>query len=105
MIQLAYHLEGFVSEITVFPDLMTVFALPEIVKTFTEILQSNASTPVLLVYDTTFILGDFYISPLVFRHVLFEGTPWIPLAFLIHDRKLQKCHNRLFEVLANKYLF
>ena len=97
-----YHLEGFVSEITVFPDLMTVFALPEIVKTFTEILQSNASTPVSLVYDTTFNLGDFYVSPLVFRHVLFEGNPWIPLAFLIHDRKLQKCHNRLFEVLADK---
>ena len=81
---------------------MTVFALPEIVKTFTKILQSYASTPVLWVYDTTFILGDFYISPLVYRHILFEGTPWIPLAFLIHDRKLQKCHNRLFEVLADK---
>ena len=52
MIQLAYHLEGLVSEITVFPDLTTVSALPEIFKTFTEILQSNASTPVSLVYDT-----------------------------------------------------
>ena len=59
MIHLAYQLEGFVSEITVFPDLMSLFALPEIVKTFTEILQSNASTPVSLVYDTTFNLGDF----------------------------------------------
>ena len=61
MIQLAYHLEGLVSEIhvTVLSDMTTVSALPEIVKTFTEILQSNASTPVSLAYDTTFNLGDF----------------------------------------------
>lgn len=102
LIQLAYHLEGFVAEITVFPDLLTIFALPEIVNTFVELLQSNANTPVCLVYDTTFNLGDFYVSPLVFKHVLFEGTPWIPLAFLIHDRKLQKCHNRFFEFLADR---
>lgn len=49
-----------------------------------------------------FNLGDFYVSPLVFKHVLFEGTPWIPLAFLIHDRKLQKCNNRFFEFLAER---
>ena len=90
MIQLAYHLEGLVSEIhvTVLLDMTTVSALPEIVKTFTEILQSNASTQVLLVYYTTFNLGDFYVSPLVFRHILFEGTPWIPLVFLIDNRNL-----------------
>ena len=62
MIQLAYNLElrvriGNYS----FPDLMTstVFALPEIVRKFTKILQSYASTPVSLVYDTTFNLGVF----------------------------------------------
>ena len=75
MIQLAYHLEWLVSEIhvTVLSDMTTVSALPEIVKTFTEILQSIANTSVSLVYDTTFNLGDF---------LSFEGTPWIPLAFL-----------------------
>lgn len=102
LIQLAHHLDGFVAEITVYPDLLTIFALPEIMDTFIELLQSNADSPVCLVYDTTFNLGDFYVSPLVFRHVLFESTPWIPLAFLIHDRKLQKCHNRLFEFLAER---
>ena len=56
MIQLAYHLQGLVSEIhvTVLPNMTTVSALLEIVKKSTEILQSNASTPVSLVYDTTF---------------------------------------------------
>ncbi|KAK3108798.1 hypothetical protein FSP39_015983 [Pinctada imbricata] len=102
IVQLAHHLKGFVGEITVYPDLIAVFALPEIMDTFQELIQSNASSPVCLVYDTTFNLGDFYVSPLVFRHVLFEQTPWIPLAFLIHERKQQKCHNRLFEFVADK---
>ncbi|KAK3108536.1 hypothetical protein FSP39_010086 [Pinctada imbricata] len=70
--------------------------------TFQELIQSNVSSPVCLVYDTTFNLGDFYVSPLVFRHVLFEQGPLIPLAFLIHERKQQKCHNRLFEFIADK---
>lgn len=100
--QLAYHLEGYVHEITVYPDLLTIFALPEIIDCFVDLLQRETDTPVCLVYDTTFNLGDFYVSPLVFRNVLFENTPWIPLAFLIHDKKYQKCHNRLFEFLADR---
>ena len=99
---MAYHVDGFVREITVYPDLVTVFALPEMIATFQEVLQSKTTSPVCLVYDTTFNLGDFYLSPLVFKHVLFEETPWIPLAFLIHDRKHQKYHNRLFEFIAEK---
>lgn len=102
LMQLAYHLEGYVHEITVYPDLLTIFALPEIIDCFVDLLQRETDTPVCLVYDTTFNLGDFYVSPLVFRIVLFENTPWIPLAFLIHNRKFQKCHNRLFEFLADR---
>ena len=100
LIQLAHHLDGYVREITVYPDLVTIFALPELIDSFQELLQSNTTSPVCLVYDTTFNLGDFFVSPLVYRHVLFEETPWIPLAFLIHDRKHQKYHNRLFEFMA-----
>lgn len=97
LVRLAYHLDGVVEEITIYLDLISIFALPEIIDTFVELIQSNADSPVCLVYDTTFNLCDFYVSPLVFRHVLFESTSWMPLAFLVHDRKLQKSHNRLFE--------
>lgn len=102
LVQLAHHLDGFVEEITIYPDLISIFALPEMIDTFVELIQSNADSPVCLVYDTTFNLGDFYVSPLVFRHVLFESTPWMPLPFLVHDRKLQKSHNRLFEYLSDR---
>ena len=45
LILLAHHLDGFVSDITVYPDLHTIFVLfvvlPEIMDTFIELLQSN----------------------------------------------------------------
>ena len=47
-------------------------------------------------HDTTFQLGDFYVSTLAFRHTLFKEAPVIPVAFLIHERKLQTCHDELF---------
>lgn len=40
---------------------------------------------------TTFNLGDFYVTPLIFSHFLFKNRPSIPLAFLIHERKYKKC--------------
>ena len=40
----------------------------------------------LLSYDTTFNLGDFYVSLPIFRNVIFK-KPCIPVAFLIHENK------------------
>ena len=54
------------------------------------LLDTKSGT--LLGYDTTFKLGDIYVSVLVFRHAMFNDSPVIPVAFLIHDRKFQKVH-------------
>ena len=54
------------------------------------------------VYGTTFNLGDCYVSPIVFKHILFDETPLVPLAFLIHERKHAKCHDLLFKFLKEK---
>ena len=51
----------------------------------------------LLSYDTTFQLGDFYVSPLLFRHTLFTERPCIPAMFLIHERKFTETHQTLFQ--------
>lgn len=47
----------------------------------------------LLLYDTTFLLGDFYVLLLVFRHTVFHENPCIPAMFLLHERKL---HQEMF---------
>ena len=37
-----------------------------------------------LSYDTTFEMGDFYVSVLTYGQNEFEETPVIPLMFMIH---------------------
>ena len=56
----------------------------------------------LLSYDTTFQLGDFYVSPLLFRNVLFSKSPVMPAAFLVHERKLKHCHEEMMRIVANE---
>ena len=102
LVLLAYQLNGFISEILVYPDLLAVVALPEIFETFKDIIELKSDEPVYLVYDITFNLGDCYVSPIVFKHVLFEESPLVPLAFLIHERKHAKWHQLLFKYLKDK---
>ena len=100
---LGYHLEGFVHEIKVFPDLLANLSLPEMLGVFFQLLDiDDTSFSVCMGYDTTFNLGDFYDTPLIFRHVLFESKPSISLAFLVHERKYQKCQERWFDYIAEK---
>ena len=37
---------------------------------------------------------------MAFRHTLFEGGPVLPVAFLLHERKLSSCHEELFKVCS-----
>jgi hypothetical protein len=46
------------------------------------LLCRSPSAPQLLSYDTTFQLGDFFVSPLLFSHTAFISSPVIPLLFL-----------------------
>ena len=72
---LAHLLNDLVSEIVLYPDLLAVVGLPEIINIFKEITELKSDDPVYLVYDTTFNLGDCNVSPIVFKHILFNETP------------------------------
>ena len=61
-----------------------------------EVLQLQSQSQ-LISYDTTFQLGDFYLSPLIFRHTLFTQKPCIPALFLLHERKLTITLNTSFK--------
>ena len=45
-----------------------------------------------LTYDTTFPLGDFYFSILLFRETELDESPVVPLAYMIHELKKQYTH-------------
>ena len=53
-------------------------------------------------YDTTFKLGDTYVSALLMRHTLFKGAPIVPVCFLLHERKYESAHEELMKYVATK---
>ena len=95
--ELAFDLHDFVAKIISYPDLMVLCGMPCMAQELESVLVSNSASPQLLSYDTTFQLGDFYLSPLLFRHTLFVGNPVMPAMFLVHERKLPEVHQEMLK--------
>lgn len=93
--ELAYDLDGFVSKITTYPNLIVVCGLKGIKEELDRLILTAPDDSVLMSYDTTFQLGDFYLSPFLFKHVLFKSNPVVPAAFLLHERKFKYVHKEL----------
>ena len=94
LVLLANHLDGFVKHITVYPDLVAIFSLPEILQQFNQLLEVKSYEQIFLSYDTTFNLGDCYVSAVVFKNVLFKESPfnlWL-LLFTIGNLALFMTH-------------
>lgn len=64
----------------------TIFLL-EMLKLFRSLLGRKDLPTNYLCYDTTFELGDFYLSVLTFRQTEFLEKPVIPVMYMIHERK------------------
>ena len=99
-LQLAYHVPGMINEITVFPDLSIIISHVELIEELKKVLVVKSDEPALLSYDTTFNIGDFYVSALVFKHVLFQGGVGIPVAFLVHDRISGELHDKFWDKMV-----
>lgn len=75
-------------------NLCVVAGVPEMIADFKEI--NNGIQPVVY-YDTTFSMGDFYVSALLYRHDVFVGCPVMPLLVLIHEKRTTDSHSLLFQ--------
>ena len=64
--EISYDLPQFVWFIQTFPDLICVCGIKEILDQFDRVLLVDSVNPQLLSYDTTFQLGGFYVSSLLF---------------------------------------
>lgn len=53
-------------------------------------------------YDTTFNIGNYYLSIFSYRYYVLDGDPVIPAAFLIHQRKFAVDHNSFLLKLIKK---
>ena len=66
--ELAIDIPSFVHWIKTHPDLMCICGEKAILDELDRVLLLDSPSQQLLSYDTTFQLGDFYISVLAFRH-------------------------------------
>ncbi len=98
--ELAYDISPFVISIKTFPDVLIVCGHSSLSEELNSLLQVESESPQLLSYDTTFQLGDFYLSAFLFRHTIFSSSPVIPCLFLLHERKFQSCHEELMREIA-----
>ena len=94
--EIAYDNPGFIWKITTYPDLLCIIGMQEILEEVDRVLSLKDNHQ-LLSYDTTFQLGDFYVSPLIIRHTFFKERPCIPSMFLMHERKFTETHQEMFK--------
>ena len=99
---LAYEFKDYIFQIITFPDLTVFFGYSPLLKEVNDLLDTNFGDKLLLSYDTTFNLGDFYVTPVVFRHFIFQNSPCIPLAFMLHQRKYQTLHEDFIRHLCRR---
>jgi hypothetical protein len=95
--ELAYD-SNFIQQIHTFPDLSIIMYDPEVLATFRRVIRLPGVQQ--LTYDTTFTLGDFYLSVVLFRESEFVSAPVVPLAYLLHERKHAATHDEFFRHMA-----
>ncbi|XP_053406440.1 uncharacterized protein LOC128559236 [Mercenaria mercenaria] len=97
--EISIELENFNKQIDVYPTLVCISGLEEIQKEFNELLTFDSGTTIKMYYDTTYKMGQLFVSVLSYQHVLFEGNKIIPVAFVMHERRDSKFHERFFNVI------
>ena len=53
---------GFKHQIDIYPDLVVIVGLKEMLLELNKVLETKCGKEVCIGYDTTFLLGDFYVS-------------------------------------------
>lgn len=99
-------LGNFILNVTLIPNDIVIVAEPSILTLTNEVINAankQDDLAQLMCYDTTFNLGDIYVSILVARNVFVAGDPIFPVAFMLHDRKLESVHEEFWNTMK-KYL-
>ena len=87
---------GFIKRLMVHEDLMMFCYEENLLEKFKAVIDREDLPPQCISYDTTYKLGDFYVSFLVFRETEFFEMPCIPAIYLIHERRIDETHDFFF---------
>lgn len=83
----------FIKDIVTYPDLICTMFLDELWEKVKSLLNRSDIPHVCLQYDTTFNLGDVYVSVLVVRFQEMESAPVISLMMMLHETKTNETHD------------
>lgn len=101
-LELAFQLDGFIHQIDVYPSLTVIMGMKQSIEDFNNLLTINREERMFLSIDTTFDCGNFYLTPIVYKQFLFKSEPTVPLAFMLHEKKDKKFHERFLTILKDK---
>ena len=95
--QIAKELPGYIRKLDTLESFICILAMDDIVNMVDVMLENEV---LVFGYDTTFELGDFYCSVLLVRHPYIKGRPAVPVAFLLHETKMQTMHSRFMRKMC-----
>lgn len=87
LILLELDLGSFISFFQVLPFTIVMGYDNKLVSILKKLIGRQDLPAQMLTYDTTFKLGDFYLSALIFKETEFSDTFLVPVAYVLHDRK------------------
>lgn len=73
----------------------------EALEDFKKILKTPGLATQCLSYDTTYELGNCYLSVLCYRQTEFVEAPVVPLMYMLHTQRNAAVHNYFFMVLID----
>ena len=97
------HTTNFIKELVFYPDLICIMFLDELWEKVRGLFNRKDIPHVCFQYDTTFNLGDVYVSVLVVQFKEMENAPVIPLMFMLHERKTNETHDFFFRKVAQHF--
>ena len=98
------HSQKFIKKIVSYPDVMCIMYSEQIWGKVRSLLnRDDIKEHICFSYDTTFKLGDIYVSILIVRFEEMTSAPVIPLMFMLHERKTGDTHDLFFETAASEF--
>ena len=85
MIVMNSEIGNYIKDLYLIPSLNVTLINDTLLKILKEVIDKCHIT--ILSYDTTYNMGDFYVSTIVARHPMFEENPAYPVACLLHHKR------------------
>ena len=92
----------FIHAMHMFPNIVVIYGHSLTLDELEKVLYFDTIEQCLR-YDMTFQLGDFYVSALIFRHIIFREYPCMPALFLYMNVKRHRRYDTIGKPLTTTH--